>query len=77
MKAKETGSYCLVCIYAVLLALNYIIFIFPNEFAPAGIDGICKMIQDVSNVSMGYLSLVANIPLFIAAFICLENKPSG
>lgn len=74
MKAKETGSFFLVCIYAVLLALNYIIFIFPNEFAPAGIDGICKMIQDVSNVSMGYLSLVANIPLFIAAFICLENK---
>lgn len=67
-------SYFLICIYAISLALNYIIFIFPNEFAPAGIDGMCKMIQDISNVSMGYLSLVVNIPLFIVAFICLKNR---
>ena len=65
---KRFFEYMLMIIFAFLSALNYSVFIFPNKFAPAGIDGICTMIQDVSNISMGYLSLVVNIPLVIAAF---------
>ncbi|MBR3792225.1 MAG: YitT family protein, partial [Clostridia bacterium] len=55
---KRFFEYMLMIIFAFLSALNYSVFIFPNKFAPAGIDGICTMIQDVSNISMGYLSLV-------------------
>ena len=58
---------------AALSALNYAIFIFPNSFAPAGIDGICTMIQDVSNINIGYLSLIVNIPLIIFSFFILNR----
>ena len=59
---------------AFFSAVNYSVFIFPNTFAPAGIDGICTMIQDISNVSMGYLALLVNIPLLISAFFVLNRE---
>lgn len=62
-----------ISLLAVLSALNYCIFVFPNRFAPAGIDGICTMIQDVFNINMGYLSLFVNIPLIMVAFFVLNR----
>lgn len=59
---------------AFFAAVNYIIFVFPNRFAPAGIDGICTMIQDVFHINMGYLSLVINLPLIAVAFIVLNRE---
>ena len=73
-KIKITMSYLLIMLIAFFAALNFIIFVFPNKFAPAGVDGICTMIQYLLNVNMGYLSLVANIPLLIAAFIVLNRE---
>lgn len=67
-------QYPAICLLAAMSAVNYAVFIFPNSFAPAGIDGICTMIQDLSNVSMGYLSLMVNIPLLIAAFLLLNRE---
>ncbi len=71
---KKAAQYPSIALLAVLSALNYAVFIFPNSFAPAGVDGICTMIQDVAGVSMGYLSLLVNIPLLIAAFIWLDRE---
>lgn len=62
-----------ISLLAFLSALNYCIFVFPNRFAPAGIDGICTMIQDTLDVNMGYFSLLVNIPLIIIAFIMLNR----
>lgn len=59
---------------AFFAAVNYIMFVFPNRFAPAGIDGICTMIQDVLHINMGYLSLIINLPLIAAAFIVLNRE---
>ena len=50
---------------ALLSALSYQIFIFSNRFAPAGINGICAMIQHIFGINLGYLSLIINIPLAI------------
>ena len=44
-------------------ALNYELFVFPNQFAPSGVNGICTIIQHVFGVSVGSLSLLINIPL--------------
>lgn len=63
----------LLAVVAAASAINYAIFIFPNQFAPAGIDGICTMIQDISGISIGYLSLVVNIPLLVIAYIKLDR----
>ncbi len=67
-------KYPLIALIACLSALNYKIFVFPNGFAPAGIDGICTMIQDVTGISIGYFSLLVNIPLLILAFIFLKKE---
>ncbi len=58
---------------AGLSALNYNLFVFPNSFAPAGVDGICTMIQYLTNTSMGYLSLVVNIPLLVGGYFVVDK----
>ena len=65
---KRASEYIQIALLASLSALNYNIFVFPNKFAPAGLDGICTMIQDVMHINMGYLSLLLNIPLLIAVY---------
>lgn len=70
---KKITSIFLIIFFAVLSALNYAIFVFPNSFAPAGIDGICTMIQDIANINIGYLSLIVNIPLILLSFIFLNS----
>lgn len=71
---KIALSYFAIGGLAFIAALNYNIFVFPNRFAPAGVDGICTMIQEVFNVNMGYLSLIVNIPLLIVAFLVLNRE---
>lgn len=70
---KKCISLFEISILAAISALNYCIFVFPNKFAPAGIDGICTMIQDTLNINMGYLSLIVNVPLIITAFMMLNR----
>lgn len=70
---RKLSELLLIAILAAASAFNYAIFIFPNRFAPAGIDGICTMIQDISGVSIGYLSLIVNIPLLIVAWKKLDR----
>ena len=71
---KKTWTYLVICAIAVLAALNYELFVFPNRFAPAGLNGVCTMIQYVSGISVGYLSLIINIPLAIWVYFQV-NKP--
>lgn len=61
---------------ALLCALNYHLFVFPNGFAPAGINGICTMIQYTFGISVGYLNLLINVPLAIIVFF-LVSKPQA
>jgi len=63
-----------ISVIAFLTALNYYIFVFPNRFAPAGVDGIGTMIQDAFHLNLGYFSLFINIPLIIIAFIYLSRE---
>ncbi len=77
MESKKIDTaflYILIIITAVLSGLNYKIFVFPNAFAPSGIDGICTMIQYLTNTNIGYLSLIFNIPLLIVGFAFFHIK---
>ena len=71
---KKILTYAVIVVIAVICALNYELFVFPNRFAPAGLNGICTMIQYVSGINIGYLSLIINVPLAIAVYI-LVSKP--
>ncbi len=62
---KKFWTYCVIVFVALICAVNYELFVFPNQFAPSGLNGLCTMIQHVTGVSVGYLSLVINVPLAI------------
>ena len=60
---RKLLTYLVIIALALLCALNYQLVVFPNRFAPAGLNGICTMIQYVFHINVGYLSLLINIPL--------------
>ena len=71
---KKLFSYLVVAGIACVGALNYEFLVFPNQFAPAGLNGICTMIQYLGGISVGSLSLLINIPLAILIYFKV-SKP--
>ena len=75
---KITPRFIFDCIVVVLLgilhSLSYEIFIFSNQFAPSGINGIATMIQYKLGFSVGYMSLIINVPLCVAAFLLCDKE---
>ena len=66
---KKPLTYVVIALMAAVHALNYQIFVFPNSFAPAGLNGICTMIQHLSGISVGYMSLIINVPLALWVYL--------
>ena len=66
---KKVWTYLVIAFVALVASVNYELFVFPNQFAPSGINGICTMIQYVTDISVGYLSLLVNIPLAVWCYI--------
>ena len=60
---KKIWTYLVIIAVALAASVSYELFIFPNQFAPSGLNGICTMIQHVTGISVGYLSLLINVPL--------------
>ena len=47
---KVALTYLLIIGTAFVCALNYQLFVFPNSFAPAGLNGLCTMVQYVFGI---------------------------
>ena len=62
--AKKVVSYLFVVLLGLVLALNYQLFVFPNDFAPAGLNGIFTMIQYLFGFKLSNASILLNLPLF-------------
>ena len=73
IKASVPLQYAALVLIAVMSAFNYEIFIRPNNFAPAGINGIATMVQYLADFSIGYMSLLINIPMLIVAAFTLNR----
>ncbi len=71
---KTAFSYITIVLIAVLLAFNYQLFIVQNGFAPAGLNGIATMIQYKTGFSIGYMSLIINIPLCTLAYFLVNKR---
>ena len=71
---KKLVSYLMVIMIALMMALNYQLFVFPNRFAPAGLNGIFTMIQHVLGFKLSYTSIILNVPLAILIFFVI-SKP--
>lgn len=65
---------CLIMVgLALLFAFNYELFIIKNQFAPAGINGIATMIEYKAGFSVGYFTLIINVPLCIFSFFFISR----
>ena len=65
---KKVVSYLFIVFLGLVLALNYQLFVFPNNFAPAGLNGIFTMIQYLFGFKLSNASILLNIPLFFIVF---------
>ena len=74
LKMYNIFSYISVITMAIILAINYRIFIIENNFAPAGLNGIATMIQYKTGISISYVSLIVNIPLCLLAFFLIKKE---
>ena len=65
---RSWKSYAAVAGLAAVMGVSYELFVFPNAFAPAGINGLATMIQYLLHVNIGYVSLLINVPLILLAW---------
>ena len=70
---KTAIEYLTIIFLAFGMALIYETLIFPNSFAPAGINGLATIIQHLLNFSVGYMSIIINIPLLAVAFLKVDK----
>lgn len=71
---KVVASYGLVVLIALMMAVNYQLFVFPNRFAPAGLNGIFTMLQHAFGFKFSYTTIILNVPLAIISFF-VNSRP--
>ena len=64
----------LIIVASTLSAVGLYTFVNPANFAPIGVDGISMMVQKLTSINMGYISLAINIPLLIVAWFFISKK---
>ena len=67
-------QYFVIAVLAIIYAFSLEIFVYPNDFAPTGISGVATMIQYSFGISVGYLSLLINLPMLIVAFFVISRR---
>ena len=71
---RKVFTYAIVLFLAFGNAMSYHIFVFPNRFAPSGLNGHCTIVQEVAGINVGYLSLIINVPLALLVFRFVNRK---
>ena len=72
--AKKVLTYFVIVGLALVSAMNYQLFIFPNRFAPAGLNGLCTMVQYVTGITVSSLNLLINLPLAMLVYIKVSKS---
>ena len=71
---RKVLTYAVILLLACCNAMSYHIFVFPNRFAPSGLNGLCTIIQELFGLNVGYLSLIINIPLAMLVYRFVNRK---
>lgn len=71
---RKIAIYIILILLSILSAVSYVVFVFPNNFAPSGFNGIATIIQHVFDINAGYLTILMNIPLIILVFIFVDKE---
>ena len=61
-------DYLLVVIGALVTAVSFSWFFLPYDVAPGGVTGIATVISSLTGLSVGLLSFLINVPLFLAGW---------
>ena len=59
---------------ACVMAVNYQLLILSNAFAPSGLNGIATMLQYLFHFSIGYFSLIVNVPLAVLCALTADRR---
>lgn len=72
MKANKTSEYIiqylLVVIGSALFAAGFQFFLYPNAIIVGGVSGIAMIINMLTDLPVGVLTIILNIPLFVIAW---------
>ena len=71
---RKVFTYATILLLAFGNAMSYHIFVFPNKFAPSGLNGLCTIVQELFGLNVGYLSLIINVPLALIVFRFVNRK---
>lgn len=71
---KELGLVALTLVASFMSAFGLHYFVYPASFAPAGVDGIATMLQQLTGLNAGYFSLIFNLPMLIGAWFILKKR---
>ena len=63
-----------IIICGILSAIGLHMFVNPAGFASSGVEGISVMIDKLTGINMGYVSLAINIPLLTIAWFFISKK---
>lgn len=59
---------------SLIFALGVNIFTTPNEIAPGGVTGIATMLHSMTDIQMGTLTFLLNIPLVILGLVVIGKR---
>lgn len=68
---KDIGSDIL---GSVIFAIGVVTFTTPNNIAPGGVTGIATILHSITDLQMGTLTFLLNIPLVILGLVCIGKK---
>ncbi len=71
---EEAKSVILTVIAALFSIVALHSFVVPGDFASSGIDGLCTILYEITDINMGWFKIFINIPLLILAIIFLNKK---
>ncbi len=77
---REGRRVLLILLSALLVGAGLHVFIYPADFAPAGVDGVATVLQYLSRelfgfrINAGVFTLLLNIPLLLAAGLVLRRR---
>ncbi len=75
VKLSDILTYTYPVLLGALLAVDYALFVVPNNFAPSGVNGIAVMVQHVMKKTeyVSYVALLINIPLCVFAYFKIDK----
>lgn len=65
---KQIFRYTVITIGSAVYAVGFQFFMFPNSIVSGGISGVAMIINRLSSLPVGVLTIVLNIPLFLIAW---------